>query len=158
MHSTKISGARCASTANRRRWLYAIIIMTVSLSLHPCLFSRFLPNNLLIKTRNLSHTKTSFAIAIAIAIANSPNLFARPNRQRLRTLQIRRLSANRLRRAQQPLVRRPPHLLRAIPRDRLPRSLLPTQQRRRLRARRLLQFHSSERTVAGAGAGTGALD
>lgn len=56
-----------------------------------------------------------------------------------------------MRRTQLALVRRPPHLLRAIPRHRLPRSLLPAELRRGLRARRVLQLHSQEGAHGGAG-------
>lgn len=65
----------------------------------------------------------------------------RPHRQRLRPLQVRRRRPKGLRRAQRPLVRRPPHLLRAEPRDRLSRGLLPPQLGRRVHARRLLQLY-----------------
>ena len=48
----------------------------------------------------------------------------RSNRQRLRTIQIRRFCAESLRCAQLPLVCRAPHLLRAIARHRFQRSML----------------------------------
>lgn len=51
----------------------------------------------------------------------------RSNRQRLRALQIRGLRPKGLRRSQLPLVRRPPYLLRALARDRLPGSVLPAK-------------------------------
>ena len=79
------------------------------------------------------------------------HLIHRPNRQRLRALQIRRQRATGQRRAQQPLVRRPAHLLRAEPRDRLPRSLLSPTYRRGLRARRVLQLHTPQGAQSGHG-------
>ena len=95
-------------------------------------------------------------IALRHELANS-YCTIRSNRQRLRTLQIRRLGAKSLRRAKLALVRRSTHLLRALTGDRLPRSVLQAEQWRGLRERRLLQFHTSERAVtrAGSGAGTG---
>jgi len=51
----------------------------------------------------------------------------RSHRQRLRALQVRGRQPKSLRRAQQSLVRRSPHLLRTVPRHRFPRSLLPPQ-------------------------------
>jgi hypothetical protein len=68
----------------------------------------------------------------------------RSDRQRLRALQVRRQRAKGVRRPQQPLVRRAPHLLRAVARHGLPRGLLPPEFRRGLRARRLLQLHPSQ--------------
>ena len=82
----------------------------------------------------------------------------RSNRQRLRPLQIRRFCPKSLRRPQLPLVRRPPHLLRTQPRHRLPGSLLPAQQRRRLREGRVLQLHTSEGAERGVGSGVGVGD
>lgn len=84
--------------------------------------------------------------------------FHRSNRQRLRALQIRRFRAKSLRRPQLALVRRPPHLLRAQPRDGFPGSLLSLEQRRGLRAGRVLQFHSSQSALRGAGTGVGVGD
>ena len=83
---------------------------------------------------------------------------ARSNRQRLRTLQVRRLGATSVRRAQQSMVRRSAHLLRIEPRDGLPRSMLPVEQRRGLRQAGVLQLHSPETAERGAREGAGALD
>jgi len=96
-------------------------------------------------------------IALRHELANS-YCTIRSNRQRLCTLQIRRLRPKSLRRPQLALVRRAPHLLRALPRHRLPRSVLPAQQRRRVRAGRLLQFHTSEGAECGVGSGVGTRD
>ena len=54
------------------------------------------------------------------------------------------------------MVRGAAHLRRAVARDGLPRGVLPAQQRRRVRAGWVLQFHSPERTLARARQGTGA--
>jgi hypothetical protein len=55
-------------------------------------------------------------------LTNPPH---RPNRQRLRQVQVRRLGPKGLRRSQLALVRRAAHLLRTLACDRLPRGLLP---------------------------------
>ena len=68
----------------------------------------------------LLHSNTT---PINTKLTPSP-LPTRSHRQRLRALQIRRLRPKSLRRAQLALVRRAAHLLRVIPRDGFPRSVL----------------------------------
>lgn len=75
----------------------------------------------------------------------------RSHRKRLRAIQVRRLRAKSLRRPQLALVRRAPHLLRAEPRDGLPRGVLPPQFRRGVRACWVLQFHPSQESEPGVG-------
>lgn len=68
----------------------------------------------------------------------------RSDRKRVRTLQVRRLRSEGLRRAELALVRGAAHLLRAVARDGFPRGVLPAEQRRGLHAGRLLQLHTPQ--------------
>ena len=133
---------------SRRRWWCAIIIMIVGL------FFYFSPSRFhYIPVKPSSHAKKGKKKERKLTFTLPSNEQKRPHRQRLRALQVRGLGPKGLRRPQQPLVRRPPHLLRTLARHRLPRSLLPAQQRRGLRPGRLLQLHSPQGAERGAGPG-----
>lgn len=138
MPSTRISGARCANTGSRKRWSCVITITIVRFSLLPFfLFPKIESTHRVVSSNKLTNPST------------------RSHRQRIRTLQVRRLRAEGMRCAQLALVRRAAHLLRAQPRDRFPGGVLSAEQWGRVRARRLLQLHSPQGAERGAGAGVG---
>jgi len=150
MLSTRTFGARCASLGRLRRWWFVIITMSKNPQISQVLcytLSRDAPltsctlNTLLILSFPphllLHHAENRKLLTLPVSSRTLPPsrlplicrfqkyfflmfVYKRSNRQCLRALQIRRLGAESLRRAELALVRRTPHLLRALASHRLP--------------------------------------